>query len=415
MMKPTSMRSSRTLWSLVGTVGVHVALAALAALVLSRAAQKSIPRPALPSPIVFSLPERPRMRPSEPPQRSAPPLPLLQQQPPSPASAPAPRERLRRPTLPPPVQPGLPEPEAAVVQPETRDLRSVNLLPSGVLRRLSEESAGAGSRDAQRASDPSAQGAIARLGQQRVQGFVESELAQHRVRSGAIDPVWRDLETSVLDLFKPPEALVRSGRSTMTGGERFLNQVSSLGKQIWRSPAQLEPSTPGRGEFAERGPLGVPETPYRNGLAAQQSAAAVNAWRKPASWLRTEVELVSSAAGEIESIRVISTCGVKKLDALAVETIKQAARQRPGAYAGKRTVTTWAFESAYAANSPFIPSQDATGNPTVMLGGGFDFDETGLSRKNTRSANRYISDPQYIVGGNVHTKVSLLSLRELQE
>ena len=100
----------------------------------------------------------------------------------------------------------------------------------------------------------------------------------------------------------------------MTGGERFLNQVSSLGKQIWRSPAQLEPSTPGRGEFAERGPLGVPETPYRNGLAAQQSAAAVNAWRKPASWLRTEVELVSSAAGEIESIRVISTCGVKKLD-----------------------------------------------------------------------------------------------------
>lgn len=353
------------------------------------------------------------MRPPEPPQLSARPLP--QQQPPSPASAPAPRERLRRPTLPPPVQPEPPEPAAAVGQPETRDLRSVDLLPSGVLRRLSEESAGAGSQDARRASDPSSQGATARLGQQRVQGFVESELAQHRVRSGAIDPVWRDLETRVLDLFKPPEALVRSGRSTMTGGERFLNQVSSLGKQIWRSPGQLEPRAPTRGEFAERGPLGVPETPYRNGLAAQQSAAAIDAWRKPASWLRTEVELVSSAAGEIESVRVISSCGVKKLDALAVETIKNAARQRPGAYAGKRTVTTWALESSYAANSPFIPSQDATGNPTVMLGGGFDFDETGLARKNTRSTNRYISDPQYIVGGNVHTKVSLLSLRELQE
>lgn len=397
----------------MGTVGAHVALAAL---VLSRTAQESLPRPEPPRLIVFQLPERPRLRPPEPPQLGPPPPPLLQQRPPSPASAPAPRERLRRPTLPPPVPPKPPESEAAVGQPEPRDLRSVNLLPSGVLRRLSEESSSAGSRDAQRpASDPSSQGATARLGQQRVQGFIESELAQHRVRSGAIDPMWRDLETSVLDLFKPPEALVRSGRSTMTGGERFLNQVSSLGKQIWRSPAQLEPSTPGRGEFADRGPLGVPETPYRNGLAAQQSAAAVNAWRKPASWLRTEVELVSSAAGEIESVRVISTCGVKKLDALAVETIKQAARQRPGAYAGKRTVTTWAFESAYAANSPFIPSQDATGNPTVMLGGGFDFDETGLARKNTRSANRYISDPQYIVGGNVHTKVSLLSLRELQE
>ena len=190
------------------------------------------------------------------------------------------------------------------------------------------------------------------------------------------------------DLFKPPEALVRSGRSSMTLGERLGNQVSSLAKQLLRSPGQVASGPLPRGEFAERGPSGVPENSYRNGLAAQQSAAVINAWSKPASWLRTEVELITTAAGEVESVRVISTCGIKKLDVLAVETVEKAARKRPGAYSGKRTLTSWAFESAYAANSPFIPVQDLTGGAGVGIGGGFSFDETGLGRKNARGGRQ---------------------------
>lgn len=352
------------------------------------------------------------MRQPLPPALSAPPRQLPQKRPRAPASTPPPVEQLRRPTLVPWAHSDNEAPPEAPRQLVPPDLGKVDLLPRGVLRRLSEEDPGAGPDGAQRPErDVSRQAATARLAQQRVQGFIESDLAKEQARSGFIDPVWRDLEASVHDLFKPPEALVRSGSSSMTVGERLGNQISSLTKQVLGSPGRVEPGTLPRGEFAERGPMGLPENMYRNGLAAQQSKAAVDAWKKPATWRRTEVELVTTAAGEVESVRVISTCGVKKLDELAVQTIKKAAR----GVGGKHTVTTWAFESGYAANSPVISAESATGAPTVMIGGGFNFDETGLGRKNAHGSSKYLSDPQYLIGGNGHTRVLLLSLRELQE
>jgi len=407
---------SRTWWSLGGTVSVHIALAAL---VLRQPAQPLIQNVSPHQPIEFWLRERPRIRQPEPLALSLPPPRLVEKRPPSPASAPAPRERLHRLASAPPDKPAPPDNPAPLEeppQPAPRDLRKVDLLPGGVLRRLSEEGADAGPNTAQQSDkDIGQRAATARLVQERVQGFIQSGMARERVRSGFIDPAWRELEAGVHDLFKPPEALVRSGRSSMTLGERLGNQVSSLAKQILRSPGQVASGPLPRGEFAERGPSGVPENSYRNGLAAQQSAAVINDWGKPASWLRTEVELITTTAGEVESVRVLSTCGVKKLDVLAVEAVEKAARNRPGAYKGKRTLTNWAFESAYAANSPFIPVQDITGGAGVGIGGGFSFDETGLGRKNARGVGKYLSDPQYLAGGNIHTKVLLLSLQELPE
>lgn len=406
MTAPTaSLSQSRTRWSLGATLVVHIALAAL---VLRQPLHDLVPRMSPHRPIEFRLRERPPVRQPEAQNPSSSLLRAPEKRPPSLASMPSPREHLRRPASVPSVHPNGKAPTETPPQPEPRDLRKVDLLPGGVLRRLSEEGSSARPPTAQsREGDVSPQDVNARLAQERVQGFLESGRARDRVRSGLINPVWRDLETSILDLFKPPEALVRSGRSSMTIGERLGNQVSSIVEQILRSPGQVEKGTLARGEFAERGPMGELENSYRNGLASQQSKAVMDAWKKPASWRHTEVELVITTAGEVESVRVISKCGVKKLDTLAVETIERAAHKLLGSYRGQRTVTTWAFDSAYAANVPF--------GSLGLLQGGFRFDETGLGNKNARGSGNYISDPEYLVGGNIHTKVSLLSLRELQE
>ena len=61
-------------------------------------------------------------------------------------------------------------------------------------------------------------------------------------------------------------------------------------------------------------------------------------------------------------------------------------------------MTRWAVESAYVANPP------------NQLG--FSFDETGLTRKNARGIRKYLSDPLYLVGGHIETRVTLLSLHE---
>ncbi|HRI48788.1 MAG TPA: hypothetical protein PLW65_01290 [Pseudomonadota bacterium] len=61
-------------------------------------------------------------------------------------------------------------------------------------------------------------------------------------------------------------------------------------------------------------------------------------------------------------------------------------------------MTRWAVESAYVANPP------------NQLG--FSFDETGLTRNNARGIRKYLSEPLYLVGGHIETRVTLLSLHE---
>lgn len=280
-----------------------------------------------------------------------------------------------------------------------RDLRSVDLLPTGVLRRLAESSAPIpGSAHDATGAAPDQRTAQARLAQERVQGWLDSDADRYRVASGAVDPLWRDLERTTKDLFQPPEELVRSGQTKMTVKERLLNHVTTLAKQILTSPQQVEHGTLPRGEFAERGPAGGPEDNYRLGMAAQQQYAVMEAWKKPGSWRRTEIELVMTASGEVESVQIVSSCGAKKLDRIAAEAIEKAARRRYGPYTGKRAITRWAVESAYAANPPHQI--------------GFSFDETGNFRKNARGIHKYLGNPMYLAGGHIETRITLLSLHE---
>ena len=286
----------------------------------------------------------------------------------------------------------------AVTNEVARDLRGINLLPGVLPGQAEGPAAGSGSeRDAAEAA-AGQRAAQARLAQERVQGWLDTDAARYRATSGAVDPLWRDLERSTKELFQPPEELIRSGQTTMTVKERLLNQVTTVAKQILTSPQRVEHGTLPRGEFAERGPAGGPEDSYRLGMAAQQQKAVLDAWKKPASWRRTEVELVMTATGEVESVQVVSSCGSAKLDRVAAEAIEKAARSQKGPYTGKRAVTRWAVESAYAANPP---------NQI-----GFSFDETGQFRKNARGIRKYAGDPLYLVGGHIETRVTLLSLHE---
>src|SRR5262249_33982678 len=102
-------------------------------------------------------------------------------------------------------------------------------------------------------------------------------------------------------------------------------------------------------------------------------------------------------SGEVESARVVSSCGSPKLDLLAKEAVEKAARGRTRPYSGKRTLTRWAVESAYAANPP-----------NRM---GFTFDETGLVRSKAQGIRKYVSVPEYLVGGHIQTRISLLAIR----
>ena len=291
-------------------------------------------------------------------------------------------------------------------------------MPGGVLRRFSEQSLSAGSDPDHRTErDVSAKAATARLAQERVPGFIDAELAHNRVKSGLIDPVWRDLEAEALEVFKPSEALVRSGMSTMSLGQRLGNQVSSVAKQILGSPGRVEQGSVARGESAERGPMGLPENSYRNGLAAQQTKAVVDAWKKPAGWRRTEVELVISPTGEVESIRVLSSCrdqearcaGRRGDHARSGQADAVLPRQAHHHHLGGRE--RLCRQRSYRRQR----RRDRQWHRDGRRAGGFKFDETGLGRKNARGVRKYFSDPEYLVGGNIHTKVSLLSLREPPE
>jgi len=240
--------------------------------------------------------------------------------------------------------------------------------------------------------------ADARLAQERVQDFIVAAIARDRVTAG-LDPMWRDLERNIQNRFHPTAALVRVGSSPMTRQQRVRTHGLSLVAQILLSPQRAAQGPLPRGEFAERGPAGEPEDPYRNGLAAQQSRAVLDAWEEPATWRRTEVELIVTATGQVESVRVVRPCGSAKLDQLAVDTIEQAARSSSEISPGKRTVTRWAAESAYAANPPYLV--------------GFQFDATGRIMTDTRGLGRYLTEPLYLLGGNVQRKVTLVSLLEL--
>jgi hypothetical protein len=231
-----------------------------------------------------------------------------------------------------------------------------------------------------------------------VQGFLLDALARDRVRSGLVAPQWRDRERNLQIRFQPTEALVQVGTSTMTFRQRVRTHLYSLVAQSLRSPALVPTGSLPRGEFAERGPAGEPESAYRNGLSAQQSRASMDAWERPAVWRRTEVEKRLSASGQVEAVRASFPSLSRSLDARAVDAVEQAARDDRAMSTGRRTVTRWAFESAYAVNPP--------------LRLGFRFDLTGRIDKHARGLGRYLSDPLYLIGGNVHRRVYLMSLQE---
>jgi hypothetical protein len=239
--------------------------------------------------------------------------------------------------------------------------------------------------------------ADARLAQERVQGFLETALARSRASSGLIDPAWRDLERGIEQRFHPSAALVERGTPSMTPVQRVRRHIESEAAQILSSPQHVAPDPPWRGKFAQRGPAGVPEDSYRNALSFEQSNAVLSAWQRPAVWRRTEVELIVEKDGRVPPTRVVGTSGSHALDLRAADAVEQEARRHRAAYAGRRTVTRWAIDSAYVANPP------------ERLG--FRFDETGHI-PGARGLGRYLTQPLYLVGSNLRARVSLVSLQE---
>jgi hypothetical protein len=237
--------------------------------------------------------------------------------------------------------------------------------------------------------------ADARLAKERVQSFVESAQARARASSGLVDPTWRELERNIEERFRPTVALTERGTLKMTAQQSVRTHILSVTAQVLSSPYRVAPDPPRRGEFAPRGPAGVPEDSYRNGLSFEQSMAVLDAWQRPAVWRRAEIELIVDGDGHVEPTRVVYTSGSHELDQKAADALGRAARRHSDAYIG--TVTRWALEGAYTANPPERV--------------GFRFDETGHIPE-ARGLGRYVTRPLYLMGGNLRSRLSLLSFRK---
>jgi TonB family protein len=351
-------------------LALHGLAAALLALVRVPATV-SVPPPRV---IELALMERPR-----PP--APPPLAIVT------AIAPPPRQRSRarvtatpepltmaqpRALEPPPSEPATSrlQMRAPAVEPGKGPVAPPELFPTGVLQELAAKNLGpppwarapaaSPKNDRDRDHDRDTPGA-----------WADDAAAEARTRSGQVDPVWRDIERSLVQSFKPPIDVVHDlPRSKLARfGDRlrsFTNQAAGVvarGEEGLRHP--VEPGAHdlgfGAGGYIDPGQQGFQGLPeglnYRSMAFAQQQAVAA-ASAEPARWLVVEIEITVDAAGKVTRARVAFPSGRRAFDRYALHLVEeQVAKGTPPS-----SLSRWLCKAGYAVARP-----DAIGVDVLKL------------------------------------------------
>lgn len=207
----------------------------------------------------------------------------------------------------------------------------------------------------------------------RVQRFAAEAAGANRARSGAIAPVWRDVERALQTQFQPAAADVTS-----------------------RSTAQLL--------LAQ----------YRAGLGRdprQPANLGISAYNQPAEWQRSEVEVVVGDAGQLVDARILVPSGRAQLDQLALAAARAAVAAHPprantpSAPAAKSQRVRFAVESGVSVMpidaAPLAMPGTTQPNGAVVNFTKMHFDESRAT----------VSKPDYIGHATVHTRVTLLGVQ----
>lgn len=383
-------------WALVGSGGLHVALAVFAWQQLARPLPRTasprrpteitfaslgpLPRPlqtaALPAP---ALPNRPTLAPVV--DRPPPPVPkpVVDRPPPLPKPQPA-----RSPDRVPPPEPpkvaketdvspprlaanGRPAAVGTLAPSPTRGAPGAEGTPSGA----GVPAAGSGTQGLPpgridlfpsatlcktvgcsdgKPGDPGAAARASLAQQQAEREGVEA------VRSGRVDPMWRQVERDVETAFAPPEKSV----SSASRGELALRQ---LVRPVTPAPDKTETGWLVRRDNMER-------------LQAEIRAAH-DAYDEAAVGREAEVEAEIDEHGEVLSVRLVVRSGNREYDAEALRAVQKALRLRPLPDPQGAVIARYALRGELAVNLPRVgsavePNGGQVHAQTLSIAGTFD-------------------------------------------
>ncbi len=176
------------------------------------------------------------------------------------------------------------------------------------------------------------------------------------VRSGRVDPMWRQVERDVETAFAPPEKSV----SSASRGELALRQ---LVRPVTPAPDKTETGWLVRRDNMER-------------LQAEIRAAH-DAYDEAAVGREAEVEAEIDEHGEVLAVRLVVRSGNHKYDAEAVRAVQKALRLRPLPDPQGAVIARYALRGELAVNLPRIgsavePNGGQVHAQTLSIAGTFD-------------------------------------------
>lgn len=195
---------------------------------------------------------------------------------------------------------------------------------------------------------------------QALQAHLAAEQAEREgaeaVRSGRVDPLWRQVERDVEKSFAPPEKSVTSA----SRGELALRQLS---RQVTPAP-----------ERTKAGWL-LNMAPSRRLM--NEIRAAQDAYDEAAVGREAEIEAEIDAQGEVVAVRVVLASGHRQFDAEALRAVRQALRLRPLHDPQGPVIARYALRGEVAVNLPRVnmavePNSGITHDPMLSLAGTFD-------------------------------------------
>jgi TonB family protein len=203
----------------------------------------------------------------------------------------------------------------------------------------------------------------------RVRGWLGDARGEANARSGAVDPIWRDVERGIAARFSPTAEAITS----KTGLQTFFDQLRHHQDPSGGPPPRINQpggrGEPGNGRLAEI-----------NELRREQIAALQDAWN-PAVYQRVEIEVDLSADGQILDVRVSFTSGRSALDRTALDAVRRALAERPLRDKHGAVTARYAVEASVHIDAPKLTP--IMGDNTARIEGlmlpplfSFSFDES---------------------------------------
>jgi hypothetical protein len=188
------------------------------------------------------------------------------------------------------------------------------------------------------------------LGSSRLKATLDTGRDEHAMKSGLVDPTWRQAERAADGAFKPPAEIVDRRPSAQI----FAHQM----KERWAAPVQEEPA-----HFQDM--LRDADRALAPNLNPEHARRAQNHFAQPVEWTNVELEAIIDAAGAIVELRIVKHSATKALDELALQTLRDALTKNSVRDPKGKTRSRWEFAASVWFTPPkAMPVEGAAGKVT---------------------------------------------------